>query len=186
MLRTSTLFLLCLLGASCATEPKVGDGPDKTIAREATAPVEPWKPAELAPKPRPWTKAFDQGAILMGNTIRMQGPPGMSSRAALTLNDEYFVLTQKRVPEGFLQVLTLRPEILQRIANGTLDPTLSPELRCQLGRWTLVALNRIEVLERRAPCDVLVVAEGSAFWQDVNSNEQREERLEFRGAQPKE
>ncbi|MCP5021898.1 MAG: hypothetical protein GY930_08970 [bacterium] len=185
-MRTPTLLLLCLLGASCATEPKVSDGLDKSTTREAAAPADPWKPAAPAPKPRPWTKAFDQGAILMGNTIRVQGPLGMSSRAALTLNDEHFVLVQKRLPEGFLQVLTLRPEILERITNGTLDPTLSPELRCQVGRWTLVALNRIEVLERRVPCDVVVVAEGATFWQDVSGNEQREERLEFRGAQPKE
>ncbi len=186
MLRTSTLLLLCLLGASCATEPKVNDGLDKSTTREATAPAEPWKPEAAAPKPRPWTKAFDQGAVLMGNTVRVQGPPGMSSRAALTLNDEFFVLTQKRLPEGFLQVLTLRPEILERIANGTLDSTMSPKLRCQVGRWTLAAQSRIEVFERRVPCDVVIVAEGSAFWKDLSGNEQHEERLEFRGAQPKE
>ncbi len=176
MLRSTPLLLLCLLGAACASQTKMSSDPEPEPAPQVREVAEPAKPVEAAapaPKPVAWTKAFDKGAILVANTIRVEGPPGLLTHAALTVDDTLFVLEQKTTGEGFLQVLTPR--------KGA-----GREMRCSLGRWTLAAAQRIEILERIVPCDVLVVAKGAAFWRDLNNNVQREERLEFRGAPPKE
>ncbi|MFT5200082.1 MAG: hypothetical protein ACI87O_002756 [Planctomycetota bacterium] len=187
MLRTTPLLLLCLLGAACASQTKMSSdsGTEPTpVVQESVTPantIEAVAP-KPAPKPRPWTKAFDKGAILVGNTIRVEGPPGLLVNTALTVDDTLYILEQRTTAQGFLQVVTPRPGA-------------GREMRCQLGRWTLAAAERIEILERIVPCDVLVVAEGLAgadgpeglaVWRDLNTNVQREVRLEFRGAQPKE
>ncbi|MDF1836581.1 MAG: hypothetical protein P1V35_01815 [Planctomycetota bacterium] len=176
MLRTTPLLLLCLLGAACASQTKMSSDPKPRHEPAVEQPAEPARPVEATapvPKPVAWTKAFDKGAILVGKTIRVEGPPGLMTHAALTVDDTVAILEQRTTEQGFLQVLVPR--------EGA-----GRELRCQLGRWTLAAADRIEVLERIVPCDVLVVAEGAAFWRDLNNNVQREERLEFRGVQPKE
>jgi hypothetical protein len=174
MLRITTLFLLSLLGAACVSGPRENvnpipdvesvDAPRRPI--EAAAPVQPVKPPA-------WTKAFEKGAILVGHTIRVEGPPGLMVHAALTVDDTLYVLEKRTTEQGFLQVVTAKPGA-------------GREMRCQLDRWTLAAGHRIEVLERIVPCDVVVTAEGNATWRDLNNNVQREERLEFRGAPPKE
>ncbi|MCA9002181.1 MAG: hypothetical protein KDB61_09670 [Planctomycetes bacterium] len=180
MLRATSLSLL-LLAAACASEPKRNDEaalPANTSAHnssvEAMAPTPP-------PKPAPWTEDFGQGAILIADTIRIEGPPGLMVHAALTVDDSLCILEQKTTEQGFLQVVTPRP--LAQVKN---HPNAGRELRCQLDRWTLAAVHRIEVLERPGPCDVVITATGNATWRDLNNKVEEGERIEFRGTAPKE
>lgn len=177
MLRTTPLIILCLLGAACASQTKMSSGPktsevpEAPLVQEASPEAKPIEASAPAPKPRPWTQAFKAGAILVGDTIRVEGPPGLMVHAALTVDDTLCILEQRSTKQGFLQIVTARAGA-------------GREMRCQLDRWTLAAGKRIEILERFGPCDVTVVAEGSAFWRDLNGNVKRGKKLEFLGEQP--
>src|SRR6185369_10347433 len=103
----------------------------------------PGKPAAADPEARPmpdamlpWTDAFQKSAVLLANEIRIEGPQGLLAHLATVSNSDELDRTEKATPEGFLVTIQLKPEV-----HGV-------EIKGQLDRLTVVALQRLLVLER--------------------------------------
>ncbi len=180
--RSPLRALACLLPLLCAAASSCGT----PGSSESVDPAPPEKGAERAPhpesptetgtdwQPAPWTEDFMGKAVLLAERIRIEGPPGLREHTALRADDELYVRTVQTTPQGFLQVVRPRDPQASRAAATCL-------VRGQLDAWQLSAFAEITLLERPGPCPIVVVAEGEAFWQDVDGLEQRGERLEFRG-----
>jgi hypothetical protein len=130
--------------------------------RGSEAPAPPAASAEVpAPKPIPWTDAFQKSAALVANDVRIEGPVGLIAHVATVSNPEELDRSEKTVPEGFLQVVSVKPGF-----SGV-------EIKAQLDRLAIVALGRLTILERVGPADVVVIATGDAYWANPESGEEK-------------
>lgn len=121
--------------------------------------------------PAPWTEAFLSPAVLMADSIRIEGPPGLFEHAVTRADDALFLRKVETISEGRLQTVRPRPD--------------SPQLevvRAQLDTWQLAAFREVVFLERLDPAlPVRVVATGDAVWRDTDGKERRDIRLVFIG-----
>ena len=164
-MRTATLLLLL---AACAAPPSTstGMGPAPGRAPEA-GPPGPRPPAE----PTPWTEAFLAPAVLMADSIYVEGPPGLLEHAAARADDALYERRVETRPEGLLQTIRVRPE------SAGLEV-----VRAQLDAWQLAAIREVVFLERVDPAaPVRVIARGEAVWRDTDGNERRDLELIFHG-----
>ena len=122
----------------------------------------------------PWTDAFQKSAVLLANEVRVEGPQGLIAHIATVSNSEQLVRVEKATPDGFLQVIRPKEGI-----HGV-------EIKAQLDRLTIVALERLTVLERPGAKTVVVDAKGEVFWQDQESKaEKRGAALRLEGKVPR-
>jgi len=122
----------------------------------------------------PWTDAFQKPAALLANRVKIEGPPGLIGHLATVSNADEFDRQEKTVPEGFLLVISVRPD-----AAGS-------EIQAQLDRLSIVALEQLTVLERTGPVEVVVTASGKVYWADpATGEERREESLRLEGKVPR-
>ena len=122
----------------------------------------------------PWTDAFQKSAVLLANEVRVEGPQGLIAHIATVSNPELLDRVEKATPEGFLQVVRLKEGV-----HGV-------EIKAQLDRLTIVALERLSVLEHPGATSVVVDAKGEVFWQDLESkSEKRGEALRLEGKVPR-
>ena len=122
----------------------------------------------------PWTDAFQKSAVLLANEVRVEGPQGLIAHIATVSNSEQLNRVEKATPDGFLQVIRPKEGI-----HGV-------EIKAQLDRLTIVALERLTVLERPGAKAVIVDAKGEVFWQDLESKaEKRGEALRLEGKVPR-
>ena len=158
--------LLFLLAACAASPSSIQPG----VSEPAPAPRARRAPAQ----PTPWTDAFLTPAVLMADTILVEGPPGLFEHAVCRADDALLLRKVETLPEGRLQTVRPRPE--------------SPELdvvRAQLDAWQLAAFREVAFLERVDPAvPVRVIATGEAVWRDTDGNERRDFRLIFEGELP--
>jgi hypothetical protein len=128
-------------------------------------------PARTAP--RPWTRTFMEPAVLLADTIRIEGPEGLLGHVATRPDPELHERTERAVPDGFMQEIIVR-------GHGA-----GGEIRAWLDRLEIVALKRLTVLERPAAVDVVVQASGDAFWRPIQGGEElRRPSLRLVGAPP--
>lgn len=144
-------------------------------AAPTTEPVEPEAPLSYEPRPpaepTPWTEAFFQSAVLMADTIRVEGPPGLFEHAALRSDDEWFQTRTKTTTEGLLHSVRRRGSA----------PDMQPA-RAQLDAWDLAGLSEVVLLERfQLDAPVIVTARGNAVYVDTNGNRQEGSELVFEG-----
>jgi hypothetical protein len=119
--------------------------------------------------PEAWTRAFAREAVLVADEIRIEGPQDLLLHVAVVQDAERVDYDTRTVSEGLLQELVVRPGV-----RG--------EVRAQLDSWSLAATRRLVILQRPGEVPVVVRAAGRALWAPTDgSDEQRSDRLEFRG-----
>lgn len=175
MIRLFTLLIGALLASSCgAPSDGVGSGAipgggsqvslaPGAEALDATAmasrPAGPPEP----PQPKPWTDIFLSKSMVLADLVQIEGPPGLLDHLLLRSDDALF----ERVVETTTRGLTI-----------TITPRHAGDLvRCQLDRWHISALLRIEVLERPGGTGVKLRASGQALWKDMDGAEKRMNEL---------
>jgi len=154
----SALWLVLLLvpglGAACRTTETADTTPDPT---------------------RPWTLAFMEGAVLVAEEIRIEGPPGLLDHVVLRQDPEVATYVTRTIPDGLLQEAAVKKELIG--ASG-----LGNEVRVQLDAWSVAALRKVTVLQRPGDVPLTVTARGKAVWISADGGtERREELLTFRG-----
>jgi hypothetical protein len=165
-----SVALALLLVAGCTSE-------HPTSHDESTSAPQAAGPAEARPMPEgmlPWTDAFQKNAVLLANEIRVEGPQGLIAHIATVSNSEQLDRVEKATPDGFLQVIRPREGI-----HGV-------EIKAQLDRLTIVATERLSVLEHPGAKTVVVDAKGEVFWQDLETKtEKRGPTLRLEGQVPR-
>lgn len=165
-----SIFLMVLsagLTAGACSAPKKADH-SASAATSGAAPSA--EPPKAALEPPPWTDAFSVSTALLAAEVRIEGPPGLISHFASVSDPEELSRTEKTVPEGFLQVIAVKPE-----ARGA-------KITAQLDRLAIVALERLTILERPGGKTVVVLAKGDAYWENPKTGEvKRGETLQFEG-----
>ena len=118
---------------------------------------------------RPWTKAFEVPAVLIANDVRIEGPDDLLEHVVVMHDAAGLQHDTKTVPQGLLQVTVV-------------DPRRPQEINAHLDGLQIVALRRLEVLQRPGEVPVRVRATGKAFWSTSDgAQEKRGESLEFLG-----
>jgi len=162
---TAFLAITVLLGvgpifSACAAPEELETSP-RTL--------EPTTEAIVAELPA-WTEEFRSPALLMANRVTIEGPKGLVDHVATRLEPRFHGYAAETLPEGFRQVIT------------SLEPGAGIEIRAYLDAFQVVAFEELVLLERPGQVDVIVRAEGDAYYRDTTSGaEQRGSRLEFRG-----
>jgi hypothetical protein len=113
------------------------------------------------PAPRPWTQAFRSPALVVADSVYVEGPRGLLDHIAARTEDGFHSYVAETLPEGFQQ----RFEVLR--------PEAGVELRAYLDAYEIVAFRELIVLERPGELDVLLRASGDTFWRDVTSGAER-------------
>lgn len=128
-------------------------------------------PADVVAAPRkPWTDRFMKPCVLVADQIRIEGPVGLLDHLATPSNPELHDRSEKTVPAGYLQQISVKEGI------GV------AEIQAQLDNLTIVALKKLVVLERPGPVDLVVLAAGDAYFNDKSTQEeQRADSLRFVG-----
>lgn len=131
------------------------------------------QPAPVSPpkyEPAPWTDAFNQSSALLAAEVNIEGPPGLISHVASVSDPEELDRTEKVVPEGFLQVISVKAG----------SPTA--HIKAQLDRLAIVALEKLTILERPLGTAVIVSAKGEVYWENSTTHDvKRGETLRFEG-----
>jgi hypothetical protein len=158
------------VGAGACSAPKKAEHPASHAASGAAPSTDPSKSSKPDFEPPPWTDAFTVSTALLAAEVRIEGPPGLISHVASVSDPEELNRTEKTVPEGFLQVIEVKPE-----ARGA-------KITAQLDRLAIVALQRLIILERPGGTTVVVLAKGEAYWENPKTGEvKRGETLQFDG-----
>ena len=131
-------------------------------------------PRDLGVRPVAWTEAFLKSAVLIGDEITIEGPPGLLQHVVIRQDPESYEFVAKTTKDGLRQEYALKPGV-----QGV-------EIRGQIDAWVLAALRKLVVLERPGPVPVLVHASGSAAWIPADGvGEKRDSLLVFRGESPR-
>ena len=165
MKRTLLIASLFLAALACKG-PEPGPEPSEPLG-------------QVAPRPPalPWTRAFEEPSVLIADVVRIEGPEGLRDHVAQHQDPDIAEYSIETTTEGLLQLTRAREE--------GLAPGEFRELRMQLDGWSIVALRRIELLERPVEVPVTVVATGDVTFTRVDTGERRNgARLEFRGERP--
>jgi len=128
----------------------------------------------------PWTQEFEEHALLIANSVRIEGPVGLLEHIATRPNPEFHDRVERTTVDGFLQ------EIESRFTGQ------GSEIFAWLDKLELVALHRLTVLERPSATDVVVEASGDVFLRRMGSGEdgaaaagERHETLRLVGRPPR-
>ena len=148
-------FALAALVA-CTSEKSTSRDETSTGETSAEAPARPMPEAML-----PWTDAFQKSAVLLANDVRIEGPQGLIARIATVSNPEELERKEKATPEGYLVVIQAKPEVY------------GVEIKAQLDRLTIVALQHLTMLERPGSKTVVVDAKGEVFWQELETKAEK-------------
>ncbi len=157
----------CVLLVACGTPESKNEVP----SRYAPAPdPNAGPPTEITTKRPPWTDRFMSPALLVADQVRIEGPIGLLEHLATPSNPELHDRTEKTVPAGYLQQITIKEGV---------GPA---EIQAQLDNLAIVALKKLVVLERPGLVDLVVLAAGDAYYNDkATAEEQRADSLRFVG-----
>ena len=127
-------------------------------------------PKDVVAVKAPWTDSFMQPAVLLATEVRIEGPNGLLEHLATRADPEFHDRTEKAVPAGLMQEITVKPGAGES------------EIKAYLDHLAIAATRRLIVLERHDAVDVVVLAAGDAFWKNsATQEEQRGESLRFVG-----
>ncbi|MEM9803397.1 MAG: hypothetical protein AAGA20_23970 [Planctomycetota bacterium] len=119
--------------------------------------------------PAPWTGAYGQTAVMVADTFRIEGPSGLLEHVVASSDDDLYERSVELTADGLMQIIS-RPS------------TDAPEIRVQIDRWSLAAMDRVVILERVDEAPVRLIGTGEAAWRDVDGRILYGERLAFEGA----
>jgi hypothetical protein len=149
-----SLALAALL--ACTTEKSTSRDESSGSEAPTDAPARPMPDAML-----PWTDAFQKSAVLLANDIRIEGPQGLIARVATVSNPDELDRVEKATPEGYLVVIQAKPEVY------------GVEIKAQLDRLAIVALEHLTLLERPGASSVVVDARGEVFWKELETKAEK-------------
>lgn len=124
---------------------------------------------------RPWTDRFRPPALLVADSVRVEGPVGLLDHIATRSEPDAHVRREETTTQGFLQEIVQKPDA---------PPA---EIRAFLDQLEIVAMKRVTVLERPGPVDVVVIATGDVYLRDLTAKTERREsslRIEGKIARP--
>lgn len=175
MIRTTYTLTILFLAACSAPQPGVQPASVAPAADDLAARPELLSPEEAAlrpdAEPTRWTEAFLKPAVVVAESIIVEGPAGLFEHTVARGDDVLFERSVSVTPEGLRQVV--RPR-----AGGFEGEVV----RAQLDAWQLAAFREVIFLERVDPnAPVIVRAVGNAMWRDTDGNVQRQPQLSFRG-----
>lgn len=165
---TCLLLLAAALGAACSSPDRPVPSPTEGFPEKT--------PEERGLKTMPWTKDFQQPAVLLAREVRIEGPRGLLQHVATISDPSEFNRTEKTIPEGFLQEIVVKPELARAQLEGE-----GAEIRAQIDQLAIVATHRLYVLERPGPVDVVVLASGDVYYARGKETEQRGATLRLEG-----
>lgn len=172
-MRANSLLLSGLLLAAAVAACSGPSKKESSVAAPAAANAASAQPASASPsryQPAPWTDAFNQPCALLAAEVRIEGPPGLISHVASVSDPEELDRSEKVVPEGFLQVISVKPG----------SPTAN--IKAQLDRLAIVAIEKLTILERPQGTAVIVTAKGDVYWENSTTHDvKRGETMRFEG-----
>jgi len=143
--------VLALLGCGCLALP----GCD-TTSHDA----QPDTGARVPPPPKAWTARFQAPAVLVADSVRIEGPDGLLDHVATRADDAAHVRTERVTADGFLTTIERRTGVAPL------------EIKAFLDRFEIAAWKRLVLLERPGPVDVVLIAEGEVFLHDTTSGKE--------------
>ena len=171
---TAALVLLatgCGTSGTTAQEPITSAGeaasPSSETSREEAAWVEP--EPYVPPAPLEWTGAFSETAVLLADSIRIEGPAPLIEHVAASSDKELYERSVTTTSRGLVQKVKRRP-------------SSSREVRVNLDAWSIAAMNEVVIVETAAQGPVRVIAAGNVTWRDLDAHLIQGEQLQFAGA----
>jgi hypothetical protein len=166
----STLLAVAFLALAACSAPSKKESSAAAPSSGGAASAQPASASASRYQPTPWTNAFDQACALLAAEVTIEGPPGLISHVASVSDPEELDRSEKVVPEGFLQVISVKPG----------SPTAN--IKAQLDRLAIVALEKLTILERPQGTAVIVTAKGDVYWENSTTHDvKRGETLRFEG-----
>ncbi|MDG1491308.1 MAG: hypothetical protein P8R43_05410 [Planctomycetota bacterium] len=161
----------CRSAGTAAQEPLVAPVDGAAPATEPSGGAEGWtEPEAFVPPPPPeWTGAFGETAVLLANTLRIEGPAPLLLHVVASSDKELYERSVTTTARGFVQVIKRRA-------------TSSREVRVQLDAWSLAAMEEVVIVETAAQGPVKVFASGNVIWRDLDARLMQGEQLQFTGA----
>jgi hypothetical protein len=150
------------LASACVVACKSSDGGTHSSAGAGAA-----GPVKIV---QPWTDQFLVPALLVADSVRIEGPVGLLDHLATRTEPDAHARREETTAQGFLQEITQKPDVAPAEIHAFLD------------QLEIVALKRITVLERPGPVNVLILATGDVFLRNLTTKaEQRETSLRIEG-----
>ena len=165
-----SVALLVLLPA-CSSPGPAESAPVEPMVAEPVAEATPSDASSRVAQsltPTPWTTRFEEGATVVADHVRIEGPDGLLEHVVVRADDRYF---DRQVKHGE----TTLTQITTRLGNEV------PEIRAYLDKWTFAAFQKVTVVEHLADVPVSVTAVGGASFRDLNGTLEEAERLEWVG-----
>ena len=161
----------CRSAGTTAQERFTAPDDGAVSAQESSGETDGWtEPEANVPAPPPeWTGAFGETAVLLANTLRIEGPAPLIEHVVASSDKELYDRRVTTTPLGLVQVIKRRS-------------TSSREVRVQLDAWSLAAIDEVTIVETAAQGPVKVIANGKAIWRDLDARLMQGERLQFTGA----
>ena len=117
---------------------------------------------QLASEAQGWTTEFLRNRLIVADQVRISGPKGLRAHLASRFDPLVHSKVEKTTRDGFLQ--TFQP----REASAS-------QMSAYLDKLEIHALQKLSILERPGPVDVVVEAVGDVYYVDVDAA--REERV---------
>ncbi len=170
---TALLFLAAGCGSSgtTVTEPITTPVEATSSAAATSSEAGDWVEPEplVPPPPLEWTGAFRETAVLIADSIRIEGPAPLIEHVAASSDKELYERSVTTTSRGLVQVVKRRP-------------SSSREIRVNLDAWSIAALNEVVIVETAAQGPVQVVAAGNVTWRDLDAHLIQGEQIQFAGA----
>ena len=173
----AALTALLLLTTGCGTpgttaqEPLTASGEATSPSAETSSEADSWVEPEpyVPPPPLEWTGAFGETAVLLADSIRIEGPAPLIEHEVASSDKELYERSVTTTSRGLVQVIKRRT-------------SSSREIRVNLDAWSIAAMNEVVIVETAAQGPVQVVAAGNATWRDLDAHLIQGEQLQFAGA----
>ena len=167
------LFLAVGCGSSGTTAQEPIHSPGEVAPAAAATPSEAgdWVEPEpfVPPPPLEWTGAFRETAVLIADSIRIEGPAPLIEHVVASSDKELYERSVTTTSRGLIQMVKRRP-------------SSSREVRVNLDAWSIAAMNEVVIVETAAQQPVQVLATGNVTWRDLDAHLIQGEQLQFAGA----
>lgn len=110
--------------------------------------------------PVPWTRDFQDPAVLVAEEVFVQGPPGLLDHFAMRVDPDYHDRREETTSAGYLQLVETKPG-------------LPVEIRGYLDQLEIAAFRRLRVLESPGDIEVSVEARGEVYFARRGTGEER-------------
>ena len=117
-------------------------------------------PARSPAQAVPWTRDFQDPALLVCEEVHISGPDGLLEHFALRVEPGYHTRKEETTANGYLQLIEVQPGV-------------AVEIRGYLDQLEIAAFRRMTVLERPGDVEVSVEARGDVYFARRSTGEER-------------